>query len=202
MVEQTAWGKAIPQRGTNVDWAIKSWCGERSNKEGTSRRSRSEVTERLRSQSYTLHPPSYAEAKKMKSLTFHTHGCPRASSRDCSSSTSWNASHFEGPYYRILLHCSKMLSLRMRAIYWRHLHALAFCWSSFLIQGPLRYIGASVLSRLRASALQRAVLCTFTDKLATHVKIEAIVDKFLVTYLAVGGETAVQYGLIQTLLSS
>ena len=26
-------------------------------------------------------PPSYAEAKKMKSLTFHTHGCPRASVR-------------------------------------------------------------------------------------------------------------------------
>src|SRR5678816_4093294 len=34
----------------------------------------------------TGHPPSYAEAKKMKSLTLHTHGCFRASSRDCSSS--------------------------------------------------------------------------------------------------------------------
>jgi len=28
------------------------------------------------------HPPSYAEAKKMKSLTLHTHGCLRASFRD------------------------------------------------------------------------------------------------------------------------
>ena len=26
----------------------------------------------------TGHPPSYAEAKKMKSFTLHTHGCPRA----------------------------------------------------------------------------------------------------------------------------
>ena len=30
----------------------------------------------------TDHPPSYAEAKKMKSLTLHTHGCSRASLRD------------------------------------------------------------------------------------------------------------------------
>jgi len=30
----------------------------------------------------TGHPPSYAEAKKMKSLTLHTHGCPRDSLRD------------------------------------------------------------------------------------------------------------------------
>jgi len=30
----------------------------------------------------TGHPPSYAEAKKMKSLALHTHGCPRASLRD------------------------------------------------------------------------------------------------------------------------
>ena len=35
----------------------------------------------------TGHPPSYAVAKKMKSLTFHTHGCLRASLRDWSSST-------------------------------------------------------------------------------------------------------------------
>src|SRR6218665_2283284 len=34
----------------------------------------------------TGHSPSYAEAKKMKLLTLHTHGCPRASLRDCSSS--------------------------------------------------------------------------------------------------------------------
>ena len=34
----------------------------------------------------TGHPPSYAVAKKMKSLTLHTHGCPRASLRDRSSS--------------------------------------------------------------------------------------------------------------------
>src|SRR6218665_1934574 len=33
----------------------------------------------------TVHPPSYAEALKMKSLTLHTHGCHRASLRDCSS---------------------------------------------------------------------------------------------------------------------
>ena len=26
----------------------------------------------------TGHPPSYAEAKKMKLLTLHTHGCPMA----------------------------------------------------------------------------------------------------------------------------
>src|SRR6218665_1267390 len=31
------------------------------------------------------HQPSCAKAKKMKSLTFQTHGCPRASLRDCSS---------------------------------------------------------------------------------------------------------------------
>jgi len=32
----------------------------------------------------TGHPPSYAEAKKMKSLTHHIHGCPmaRATLRD------------------------------------------------------------------------------------------------------------------------
>ena len=30
----------------------------------------------------TGHPPSYAVAKKIKSLTVHTHGCPMASSRD------------------------------------------------------------------------------------------------------------------------
>src|SRR6218665_4025679 len=34
----------------------------------------------------TGHPPSYAEAKKMKSLILHTHGCSRASLRDWSSS--------------------------------------------------------------------------------------------------------------------
>src|SRR6218665_1834235 len=34
----------------------------------------------------TGHPPSYAEAKKMKSLTLHTHGCLRASLRNCSCS--------------------------------------------------------------------------------------------------------------------
>jgi len=32
------------------------------------------------------HPPSFAEAKKMKSLTLHTLVCPRVSIRDCSSS--------------------------------------------------------------------------------------------------------------------
>ena len=32
----------------------------------------------------TGHPPSYAEAKKIKSLTLQTHSCPRASLRDCS----------------------------------------------------------------------------------------------------------------------
>src|SRR6218665_2011048 len=30
----------------------------------------------------TVHPPSYAVAKKIKSLTLHTHGCLRASLRD------------------------------------------------------------------------------------------------------------------------
>src|SRR6218665_3288234 len=34
----------------------------------------------------TGHPSSYAVAKKMKSLTLHTPGCPRASLMDCSSS--------------------------------------------------------------------------------------------------------------------
>ena len=33
----------------------------------------------------TCHPSSYALAKKMKSLTLQTHGCPRASLRDCNS---------------------------------------------------------------------------------------------------------------------
>ena len=36
----------------------------------------------------TGHPHSYAEAKKMKSLTLHSSGCPGASLRDCSSSCS------------------------------------------------------------------------------------------------------------------
>jgi len=36
----------------------------------------------------TGHPPSYAVAKKMKSLTLHTHGCLRAGLRDWSSSSS------------------------------------------------------------------------------------------------------------------
>ena len=31
------------------------------------------------------HPPSYAEAKKIKSLTLHTDGCLRASLRVCSA---------------------------------------------------------------------------------------------------------------------
>jgi len=35
----------------------------------------------------TGHSPSFAEAKKMKSLTLHTHGWPRASVQDCSSSS-------------------------------------------------------------------------------------------------------------------
>jgi len=33
----------------------------------------------------TGHPPSYVEAKKIKSLTLHTHGCLRASLMGCSS---------------------------------------------------------------------------------------------------------------------
>src|SRR6218665_16018 len=36
----------------------------------------------------TGHPPSYAEAKKMKLLTLHAHGCPMTSLRDCSSFSS------------------------------------------------------------------------------------------------------------------
>src|SRR6218665_2719491 len=35
----------------------------------------------------TCHPPSYAGAKKMKSITLHTHGCLRASLPDRSSSS-------------------------------------------------------------------------------------------------------------------
>jgi len=34
----------------------------------------------------TGHPPSFAEAKKVKSLTLHTQDCHGASLRDCSSS--------------------------------------------------------------------------------------------------------------------
>src|SRR6218665_2700844 len=44
----------------------------------------------------TGHPLSHAKAKKLKSLILHTHGCPRASLRDCSSSlvnTSTAPSH-------------------------------------------------------------------------------------------------------------
>ena len=33
----------------------------------------------------TGYPPSCAGAKRIKSLTLHTHGCPRASLRGCSS---------------------------------------------------------------------------------------------------------------------
>src|SRR6218665_1662434 len=36
----------------------------------------------------TGHLPSYAEAKKMKSLTLHTHSCFRVRLMDCSSSSS------------------------------------------------------------------------------------------------------------------
>jgi len=36
----------------------------------------------------TGHPPSYAVAKKIKSLTLHTHGCLRSSLRDWSNSSS------------------------------------------------------------------------------------------------------------------
>ena len=36
----------------------------------------------------TGQPPSYSKAKKMKSLILPTHGCPRASLRDSSSSSS------------------------------------------------------------------------------------------------------------------
>ena len=44
----------------------------------------------------TGHPPSCAEAKKMKSLTLHTHGCPKVSLRDCSSSyfSSYSSSSY------------------------------------------------------------------------------------------------------------
>src|SRR6218665_50003 len=34
-------------------------------------------------------PPSYTEVKRMKSLTLHTHCCPRASLRSCSSSSGF-----------------------------------------------------------------------------------------------------------------
>ena len=37
--------------------------------------------------------PSYAEAKKMKSLTLHTHDCSRASLRDCFSASSSEVHH-------------------------------------------------------------------------------------------------------------
>src|SRR5688572_3264815 len=40
----------------------------------------------------TGHPPSYAEAKKTKSLTFHTHCCLMASLRNSSSSSSSSSS--------------------------------------------------------------------------------------------------------------
>src|SRR6218665_2491054 len=33
------------------------------------------------------HPPSYAEAKKMKSLTLRIHDCPTANLKDCFSSS-------------------------------------------------------------------------------------------------------------------
>ena len=48
----------------------------------------------------TGHPPSYAEAKKMKSQTLHTRGCPRASLRDCSSSILWRSLSLRFLLYR------------------------------------------------------------------------------------------------------
>ena len=36
----------------------------------------------------TGHPPTYAKAKRMKSLTLHTHSCHTASLKDCSSFSS------------------------------------------------------------------------------------------------------------------
>ena len=38
----------------------------------------------------TSHPLSYTKAKKIKLLTPHTHGCPRASLRNCSSFSSFS----------------------------------------------------------------------------------------------------------------
>ena len=42
----------------------------------------------------TGHPSSYAEAKKMKLLTLHTHGSSRTSLRDCYSSSLTRALHY------------------------------------------------------------------------------------------------------------
>jgi len=43
----------------------------------------------------TGHPHSYAESKKMKLLTVRTHGCLRASLRDCPSSSSGKKNVFK-----------------------------------------------------------------------------------------------------------
>jgi len=51
----------------------------------------------------TDHPPSYAEAKKMKSLALHTHGCLK-SLVDCSSSSVYISRVFS-PAYRRHRHC-------------------------------------------------------------------------------------------------
>ena len=74
-----------PGQGRNLVWDFCSTCANSAMLSTLTTHCQLEdetVTER------TGHPPSYTVAKKMKSLTLHTHGCPRASLRDWSSSSS------------------------------------------------------------------------------------------------------------------
>ena len=64
------------------------------------------------------HPPSYDEAKKMKSLTLHTHGCLKASFRDCSSSSllntmGWNICSICANILTGLLYETRALTVRV-----------------------------------------------------------------------------------------
>src|SRR6218665_1082677 len=63
----------------------------------------------------TGHPPSYAEAKKMKLLTLHTHGCPRANLRDCSLVASCSIARAPAGRCKVV-----------------HLHPPGFCYTVFL----------------------------------------------------------------------
>src|SRR6218665_1056022 len=58
----------------------------------------------------TGHPPSYAEANKMKSQTLHTHGCLRSSLRGCSS---YSSSRFKFPH-KCIYSCYKSIKIRLK----------------------------------------------------------------------------------------
>ena len=65
-----------------------------------------------RARERTDHQPSYAEAKKMKSLKLRIHGCLRASIRDCTSEVIITGiAYFSGPLGHNILFVASDLQL-------------------------------------------------------------------------------------------